>query len=124
MERKLITGKDAILLGVIVFIALMLVGFGAIFKAQGETAVVSVDGKVVKEIILSDIHERTDFKLENGVVISAENGKVRFFESSCKNKYCIGTGELSKAGEVAVCVPTKTVITISGAPDGADVITY
>ncbi len=124
MERKLITKKDAVIIAVILFASAALVLSGRAFRAQGETAVISVDGKVYREIRLSDFSKKTQFSLDNGVVITAENGKICFSESDCKDKICIKTGEISKSGEVSVCVPNKTVIEIRGA-DGADnIITY
>ena len=48
------------------------------------------------------------------IKIIAENGGIRFEHSDCKDKLCITSGELEKTGDVAVCLPAKTVITVTG----------
>lgn len=124
MERKLITKRDALILFIIALAAVFAVIISNLLKTTGEIAVISVDGEAVREISLNGIKEKTDIKLENGVVITAENGKVYFSESDCEDKICINSRELTKSGDVAACVPNKTVITVKGTADGADVITY
>lgn len=123
-ERKLITKKDAVILVLIVIAALSAVIINNYSKMQGETAVICVDGEVVREFNLTEITEKTEIKLDNGIVITAENGKVFFSQSSCKDKICINSGELTKSGDVAACVPNKTVVTVNGTANGTDVITY
>ena len=44
--------------------------------------------------------------------------------SPCKDKICMRTGKLCRAGESAVCVPLKTVVSIKGTTENIDVITY
>ena len=124
MKRKLITKKDLILIVVLALASASLLVFNYCFKNDGETAVISVDGKTVKVLDLSKLDKKTEIELENGVVITAENGTVCFSESDCRDKVCIGTGKISKAGDTAVCVPNKTVITVIGESDSFDTVTY
>lgn len=124
MERKLITKKDAVILAVIVFISAAVFLLSSFLRTDGDRALISVDGKVIKEIRLSSVSEETKISLENGVVITAQDGKIRFSESNCKDKICIKTGEISKSGEAAVCAPNKTVIEIKGADEAVNIITY
>ncbi len=124
MKRKLITKKDFILIVVLALVSVSLLVFNSFYKKDGETAVISVDGKTVKVLDLSKIDKKAEIELENGVVITAENGTVCFTESDCRDKVCIGTGKISKAGDTAVCVPNKTVITVIGESDSFDTVTY
>lgn len=124
MKRKLITKKDSVILALIVLLSVLCLAIFGLSKQDGETAVVSVNGQTVKEINLREIKDEQLFTLENGVVIKAQNGTVCFFESNCKDKICINSGLLSKKGDVAACVPNKTVISIKGVPEDFDVLTY
>ncbi len=123
MERKLITKKDAVILALIVILSAVLLLISNIKSDEGLTAVVTVDGAEVLSVNLSEVTEEQFFTLDNGVVIKAYDSKICFYESNCKDKICINSGELSKKGEVAACVPNKTVIKTVGS-NGVDVLTY
>lgn len=88
------------------------------------TAVVTSDGVTVLTLPLDEIAEKREFTLDNGIVIAAENGEIWVESSPCKDKICMRTGKLCRAGESAVCVPLKTVVSIKGITENIDVITY
>ena len=50
--------------------------------------------------------------------------RIGFTESDCPDLVCVHTGMLSKAGDVAACVPNKTVISVSGGEASVDTLTY
>lgn len=56
--------------------------------------------------------------------ISIANGKVRFEQSPCHNQYCVHQGWLSKAGQVAVCLPNRVSIEMLGASKLYDSLNY
>lgn len=56
--------------------------------------------------------------------ISIEHGKVRFEHSPCHNQYCVHQGWLSKAGQVAVCLPNQVSIELLGADKLYDSLNY
>lgn len=88
-------------------------------------AEVTVDGVTVQEIPLKPSDEKQQYTLENGVVLETENGTIRFFESDCPDAVCVHTGALSRAGEIAACVPNKTVVVLKSEKNAAvDGITY
>lgn len=123
MERRLITKKDAVILVLIVIFSAVILIVSNIKSDEKLTAVVTVDGAEVLSVNLSEITEEQLFTLDNGVVIKAYDSKICFYESNCKDKICINSGELSNKGEVAACVPNKTVIKIEGS-NGVDALTY
>lgn len=95
--------------------------------ANGNTVVaeVTVNGETVQEIPLKQSDEKQQYILENGVVLETENGTIRFLESDCPEQACVHTGALARAGEVAACVPNKTVVVLKGEKGTAvDGITY
>ena len=88
-------------------------------------AEVTVDGITVQDIPLKPSDEKQQYTLENGVVLETENGTIRFFESDCPDAVCVHTGALSRAGEIAACVPNKTVVVLKSEKNAAvDGITY
>lgn len=56
--------------------------------------------------------------------ISIDHGKVRFQQSPCHNQYCVHQGWLSKAGQVAVCLPNRVSIELLGATKLYDSLSY
>ncbi len=88
------------------------------------TAVVTSDGATVLSLPLDEVAEKREFTLDNGMVIAAENGEIWVESAPCKDKICVRTGKLSRSGESAVCVPLKTVVSVKGASENIDVITY
>ena len=59
---------------------------------------------------------------EPKVRIVAENGKIFFESAECEDKLCVSCGKLEKKGDTAVCLPSKTVITVAGSD--VDAVTY
>ena len=120
-ERKLVAKKDIIVLAVLLVSAIALLLFFKFGLKDGKTAVISVDGR---EYMSVSLNEDREIKLDNGVKILVSDGKIGFRESDCPDLVCVHTGMLSKAGDVAACVPNKTVITVSGTDADVDTITY
>ncbi len=87
-------------------------------------AVITVDGKTVETIDLSSVDGKRIIELdtEPEVVIAVEKGAIYFEEAECDDKLCINCGKLSRKGDTAVCLPAKTVVTVSGSD--VDVMTY
>lgn len=82
---------------------------------QAPTAVVTVDGKVEKEIDLL-LQEDCIITLETEPVVTLEikDGKIRFIDSECPDGTCEKMGFLSNVGDTAACVPAKVIVTIKG----------
>ncbi len=89
--------------------------------SEARTAVVRVNGETVAEIDLGAVKEPYRLPLENGVVLLVEPGAIRFSSSPCPGQDCVHAGRLSRPGQVAACIPTGTLVLISGAPAEGDV---
>ena len=120
-ERKLVTKRDIAVLAVLALFAIALLLFFRFGLKDGRTALISVDGK---EYLCVSLDEDREIKLDNGVKIIVSDGKIGFAESDCPDLVCVHTGMLSKAGDVAACVPNKTVISVSGGEASVDTLTY
>lgn len=102
-------------------IAVALAAAAIIASAPGKTgagpvAVVTVNGETVETVDLSSVKEKRIIRPETspGVVIAAEDGKIYFESAECRDKLCIAAGKLEKSGDVAACLPAKTVIIVVG----------
>ncbi len=87
-------------------------------------ATVTVNGNIVETIDLSAVKEKRIIELDTDpkVVIAAENGEIYFESADCEDKLCINCGKLSRKGDTAVCLPAKTIVTVSGSDVG--IMTY
>jgi len=56
--------------------------------------------------------------------IIIEQGKVRFKQSPCNNQYCVHQGWLSKAGQVAICLPNQISLQLTGEYQSYDSLNY
>lgn len=115
MNIKLLKKADLIVIALIIVAAtiFMLIGKNDSSKPVAE---ISVNGETVQTVDLNTVTDKIEFTPndEYNILIVAENGKIRFEHSDCKDKLCITSGELEKTGDVAVCLPAKTVITVTG----------
>ena len=80
------------------------------------TAVIIVDGVEHERIELVTMDEPVVIDLhELGVVITAQDGQIWFVSSSCADQTCVNTGRLTRAGDIAVCLPNRVIVKIEGA---------
>jgi len=77
-------------------------------------AIVKKDNVIIKTINLSNIKKRELIQISGqyAETIVVEHNKICFLDSTCPDKICAKTGWLSKSGDLAVCLPNKTIIKI------------
>ncbi|MBL4953930.1 NusG domain II-containing protein [Neobacillus sp. YIM B02564] len=73
------------------------------------------DGRLVDKINLNKLKKPKYIKLEDGIhlTVLAEKGRIRVLEADCPNKICVKTGWLTKPGDMAICVPSNTTVSIN-----------
>ena len=123
MKNKLFKKGDLAVI-LVIFVAAAAFWFFSSRQTDKLEAVITVDGKIVETINLSETEGKHLIELdtEPKVVIAVENGAVYFEKSACEDKLCVNCGKLSKKGDTAVCLPAKTVVTVSGSD--VDVMTW
>lgn len=123
MKTKLFKKGDIAVILVILIVAAVF-WFCQSQNADRLEAVITVNGKTVETIDLSSVKEKRIIELDTDpkVVIAAENGEIYFESADCDDKLCINCGKLNRKGDTAVCLPAKTVVTVSGSDIG--VMTY
>lgn len=89
--------------------------------AESPVAEIAVDGKVVEKIPLFSAPREITVRSSGGFnVVRVGDGRAAVVSADCPDKVCVRTGEISRAGEGAVCLPHKLVVRITGG-EGADV---
>ena len=123
MNSKLIRKGDIAVILAVVLVAAVL-WFFQTRETDKPEAIITVNGETVETIDLSSVKEKITFEFdtEPKVIIAAENGAIYFESAGCDDKLCVNCGKLSRKGDTAVCLPAKTVVTISGSD--IDALTY
>ncbi len=57
-------------------------------------------------------------------VISISQGKARFAKSPCTSQYCVHQGWLTRAGQVAICLPNQISLELLGEAKTYDTLNY
>ncbi len=74
-----------------------------------------------------DLNQTRDLHIHGALgdsLISIDQGKVRFKQSPCNNQYCVHQGWLSRAGQVAICLPNQISLQLMGAKSSYDSLNY
>ena len=86
----------------------------------GLSAEIVIDGEVVERIALSSPPREVTVCAGGGFnVVRAGGGRAAVISADCPDKVCVRTGEISRAGEGAVCLPHKLVLRITGGKGSA-----
>ncbi|NLO21148.1 MAG: NusG domain II-containing protein [Syntrophomonadaceae bacterium] len=107
--------NDILLIGIIIVISLAALLFINILgKSDNITAVVIQNNKVIERIDLSTVKEPRTITVSGDYhnIIKVEKDRIRFEKSDCPEQICVHTGWLTKYGDIAVCMPNKTIIDI------------
>lgn len=84
-------------------------------KQNGDRfAVIEVDGKAYKTVnmdsLKDEIRIRTNGDVSVTVVVSHDGAYIE--QSDCRDKICVNTGVISRAGQVSVCLPARVSLSI------------
>ena len=104
--------NDIILICAILFVALAAALGLFLFKKDGDTVTVTVDGKMFGEYSLSE-NRTVEIKNGNGYnLLVIEDGKAYVKEASCPDGICSSHRPVSSDGESIICLPNKVVIEV------------
>lgn len=103
----------------LVLLVLLCSAFLLMTSARGGGALVAEitqDGALIRTIALTGLKEPVTVRVtgtyENLIV--AQDGTVRVAEATCPHQTCVRTGTLRRAGQSAVCVENRMVLSIRG----------
>ena len=88
---------------------------------EAEKARLTVGGKLEEEICLKkDGEYRLDF-----MTLQISDGRIRVSASDCPAKICVERGWISYPNQRIVCLPNRTLISVSGSGEEKyDAVTY
>lgn len=128
MNTNMLKKGDIIL--VVLILAAGIIGYAA-FSLYGKgggdrIAVITQDDQVIRRINIDSVDEpeRIEVGGQYPDTILVEKGRIRFEEAECPDQVCVKTGWLEKRGDVAVCLPNRTMIKIEGEGEKVDGTTY
>ncbi|NLL63427.1 MAG: NusG domain II-containing protein [Ruminococcaceae bacterium] len=118
---------DIILLVILLFICGVLL-IPKYFSNEPLVAVIYKDGSQIETIDLSSVTEEYEIDLECNpqAKLTVKKNSIAYTYAECHDKLCVNTGVLSRPGDIAACLPSKTLVVIEGKKDKSkpDVITY
>jgi hypothetical protein len=108
---------DIIIITVVFILAVSIFFVPKMFLNQNKKiAVISIDGKVYKQIDLSQVKEPQEIvlPLEYENIIEINNNEIYFKHSDCPDKLCVKSGKLKNVGDFAACLPNRVSVSITG----------
>ena len=120
--RSRLKWGDAVIIAVVLVLAAALTAVLAA-GTQGDRLYAEVwqDNQLVERVALNDGTDRTiDLDGHNVIVLSGKS--ARMASADCRDQVCVHTGTLTRAGQVAVCLPNRVVLKIVGESGEIDAI--
>ena len=121
MRSKLKWG-DFVIIGVVLALAAAIAAVLAL-GTSGDRLYAEVwqDNVLVERVELTSETDRTiDLDGHNVIVLSGRTATMQ--SADCRDQVCVRTGTLTRAGQVAVCLPNRVVLRITGETSEIDAI--
>lgn len=116
---------------IVIILALAAVAYAvfnaAVFENNPEKVVISVNGSEYASYRLSEIMKPETVRVETefGVnVIEITNHSARVIEANCPDKLDVHSGEISKSGQMIVCLPNRLTVRMQGNKCEVDRVAY
>lgn len=121
MRSKLKWG-DFVIIGVVLALAAAIAAVLALGVSGDQLyAEVWQDNTLVERVQLTEETDRTiDLDGHNVIVLSGRTARMQ--SADCRDQVCVRTGTLTHAGQVAVCLPNRVVLRITGETSEIDAI--
>lgn len=118
-----------VLLGDWLTLILAMIGIVLLFQTQWtHSAATKVQISVADKVYGTySLNLRRDIKVQGKIgetVIQIGQGKARFLHAPCHNQYCVHQGWLTRAGQVAICLPNQVVLALLGEQKPYDSLNY
>jgi hypothetical protein len=113
VKRKLFGKNDLWLIGGVLALALFFYAINSfnLNRLYGLYGEVRLDGTV---IFTMDLSADGEFSRLPGITFEVKNGAAAFTSSDCPDKICVNTGFINSPGQMAVCMPNRVSLTITG----------
>ena len=118
---RFISWRDAAVITGILAVAFLVFNVQFFTGKTAEYAEVWVEGQLALSIPLGQ--SIALYTPVPGVTVAAGHS-TRFLSSDCRDPFCVRTGALLSPGNVAVCLPHRVMLRVTGAqPGGLDAVT-
>lgn len=120
--RSRLKWGDFVIIAVVLLLAAALTAVLALGTTDGQLyAEVWQDDVLVERVKLTDGTDRAiDLDGHNIIVLAGKTARVE--SADCHDQVCVRTGTLTRAGQVAVCLPNRVVLKIVGETGEIDAI--
>ena len=121
MRSKLKWG-DFVIIGVVLALAAAIAAVLAL-SVSGDQLYAEVwqDNELIERVELTESTDRTiDLDGHNVIVLSGRTARMQ--SADCRDQVCVRTGTLTRARQVAVCLPNRVVLRITGGTSEIDAI--
>lgn len=109
---KLLTLADKVLIVVLGCVAAGSFSLVGALTHEGTSVVVEVQGSPAYRLDLREERTVEIRGVQGALRVQVRSGKVAVTDADCPNHVCVRTGWRSRAGDVIVCVPNKTIVRI------------
>lgn len=120
--RSRLKWGDFVIITAVLALAAALVAWFALGTSDGQLyAEVWQDDVLVERVKLTDETDR-EIDLDGHNVIVLAGKTARMESADCHDQVCVRTGTLTRAGQVAVCLPNRVILKIVGETSEIDAI--
>ena len=110
--KKIKKRYDLILIASLLSLSLICLVLMLIFREEGRSVRVEIDGRVVG---VYSLEREGEYTLNGGTnILVIEEGAAYIAEASCPDKTCVRRGKIRHVGESAVCLPSRVSVTVVG----------
>ncbi len=120
--RSRLKWGDFVIIAAVLALAAALTAWIALGTSDGQLyAEVWQDDVLVERVKLTDETDR-EIDLDGHNVIVLAGKTARMESADCHDQVCVRTGTLTRAGQVAVCLPNRVILKIVGEMSEIDAI--
>lgn len=120
--RSRLKWGDFVIIAAVLLLAAALTAWFALGTTDGQLyAEVWQDDVLVERVKLTDETDR-EIDLDGHNVIVLAGKTARMASADCHDQVCVRTGTLTRAGQVAVCLPNRVILKIVGETSEIDAI--
>lgn len=119
--RSRLKWGDFVIIGIVLLAAALTAVLAAGTQGDRLYAEIWQDNQLIERVALTDDTDRTiDLDGHNVIVLSGKSARME--SADCRDQVCVRTGTLTRAGQVAVCLPNRVVLKIVGETGEIDAI--
>lgn len=120
--RSRLKWGDFVIIAAVLLLAAALTAWFALGTSDGQLyAEVWQDDVLMERVKLTDETDR-EIDLDGHNVIVLAGKTARMESADCHDQVCVRTGTLTRAGQVAVCLPNRVILKIVGETSEIDAI--